>query len=46
MEKYNRNHPLWQANYYDHIIRDETEYNNIAYYIENNPAKWNEDSLM
>ncbi|GHV03855.1 hypothetical protein FACS189485_07990 [Spirochaetia bacterium] len=34
---------LWQRNYYEHIIRDEREYLNIAQYIENNPQKWEKD---
>lgn len=37
----NRN--LWQTSFYDHIIRDEKDYLRIWEYIENNPAKWNED---
>ena len=40
MQKFNRNNPLWQRNYHDHIIRNEAEYNRIKTYIENNPAKW------
>ena len=43
MQKFNRKNPLWQANYYDHIIRNETEYQNISEYIANNPIKWEED---
>jgi REP element-mobilizing transposase RayT len=35
--------PVWQRSYYDHIIRDETDYRRIAAYIENNPARWQED---
>jgi len=34
---------LWQRNYYDHIIRNEHEYQSICEYIENNPLKWIED---
>jgi REP element-mobilizing transposase RayT len=45
MQKFNKNNPLWQANYYDHIIRNEVEYQNIANYIANNPAKWEEDVM-
>ena len=30
----------WQPRFYDHIIRDETAYHNIQYYIQQNPAKW------
>ena len=39
------NKRLWQRNYYEHIIRNENEYNRIAKYIVNNPAKWNNDKL-
>ena len=31
---------IWQRSYYDHIIRSETDYNEIWEYIENNPKKW------
>lgn len=31
---------FWQRNYYDRIIRDEKELNNIHDYIQNNPIKW------
>lgn len=34
---------LWQRNYYDHIIRNEKEYQEIWKYIEINPLKWEED---
>jgi REP element-mobilizing transposase RayT len=36
---------LWQRNYHDHIIRNEQSYLNIANYIINNPAKWEEDKF-
>jgi REP element-mobilizing transposase RayT len=36
---------VWQRNYYEHIIRDEKAYNNIASYIINNPVKWDEDKF-
>ena len=45
MAKFNNTHPLWQANYYDHIIRNAAEYQNISDYIVNNPMKWEEDIL-
>lgn len=32
--------PVWQRSFYDHIIRNETDYGNIWNYIDNNPAKW------
>lgn len=31
---------LWQRNYYEHIIRDEIDLNNVRRYIQNNPNKW------
>jgi REP element-mobilizing transposase RayT len=34
---------LWQRNYWEHIIRDEKSYQNIANYILNNPANWQKD---
>ncbi len=36
-------HPVWQRNYYEHVIRDEEEMNRIRQYISDNPAKWGED---
>jgi REP element-mobilizing transposase RayT len=35
--------PVWQRNYYEHIIRGEEDLIRIREYIINNPAKWNED---
>ena len=32
--------PIWQRNYYEHIIRDEESLNRIRGYILNNPAQW------
>lgn len=37
------NGQVWQRNYYEHIIRDERAYHNIAEYIINNPLKWEAD---
>jgi REP element-mobilizing transposase RayT len=36
--------PLWQRNYYEHIIRDEDDLNRIRHYILENPLRWAEDS--
>ncbi len=33
----------WQPRYHDHIIRNITEMNHIADYIQNNPMKWELD---
>ena len=32
--------PLWQRNYYEHIVRNEQELAAIRCYIQNNPLKW------
>ena len=34
---------IWQTSFYEHIVRDESDYLRIMDYIENNPAKWRED---
>ena len=34
---------LWQRSYYDHVIRNETDYREIWQYIGANPARWAED---
>lgn len=34
---------IWQRNYYEHIIRNETELNQIRQYIRSNPVSWMED---
>lgn len=36
---------LWQRNYWERIIRDERELQNIREYIANNPACWQDDQL-
>jgi putative transposase len=35
--------PVWQRNYYEHIIRNDLEWENIHRYIESNPSMWAED---
>jgi REP element-mobilizing transposase RayT len=35
--------PVWQRNYYEHIIRNEKELTKIRAYIQNNPLKWSLD---
>ena len=34
---------IWQRSYYDHVIRNEDDYRQIAEYIETNPARWGDD---
>lgn len=36
--------PVWQRNYYDHIIRNETALERIRCYIAENPQQWATDS--
>ncbi|ACK65071.1 conserved hypothetical protein [Rippkaea orientalis PCC 8801] len=37
------NVPVWQRNYYEHIIRNESDLNRIREYIVNNPKNWLQD---
>jgi REP element-mobilizing transposase RayT len=37
------NKRIWQRNYYEHIIWNETDYETKWKYIEENPARWTED---
>ena len=37
------NAPVWQPNYYEHVIRDQTDWERIHRYIESNPSKWARD---
>jgi REP element-mobilizing transposase RayT len=36
--------PIWQRNYYEHIIRSEEELNRIRNYIAENPSNWHTDT--
>ena len=35
--------PVWQRNYYEHIIRDERSLHHIQQYVDNNPQRWHMD---
>lgn len=35
--------PVWQRNYYEHVIRDEDDLNRVREYIVNNPICWGDD---
>jgi putative transposase len=37
--------PVWQRNFYEHIIRSENSLQYIQQYIQNNPATWKDDQL-
>ncbi len=34
--------PVWQRNYYEHIVRNDEELNRIRQYILDNPANWDD----
>jgi putative transposase len=40
-----RGAPVWQRNYYEHIVRNEASYKNILNYIGINPQRWRDDQL-
>ena len=35
--------PVWQRNYYEHIVRNDADLNRIRAYIEHNPFQWTLD---
>jgi len=35
--------PVWQRNYYEHVIKSEKELGQIRQYIRDNPLKWETD---
>lgn len=35
--------PVWQRNYYEHIVRDDDEWERIREYIAANPVNWEDD---
>ena len=35
--------PIWQRNYYEHVIRDENDLLETREYILHNPLKWELD---
>ncbi len=35
--------PVWQRNYYEHVIRGDAELNGIREYVYSDPARWIED---
>jgi REP element-mobilizing transposase RayT len=34
---------IWQRNYYEHVIRDQGDYERIVAYILGNPVNWDQD---
>lgn len=43
-EKSDPNAAIWQRNYYEHVIRDQEDWNTIEAYIPDNPRRWAEDA--
>ncbi len=37
--------PVWQRNYYEHIVGNQSSLEKIRHYIQNNPKSWNTDQL-
>lgn len=37
--------PVWQRNYWEHVVRNETDLQEIRQYIVNNPMSWTADTL-
>ena len=35
--------PVWQRNYFEHVIRNDEEWNRTREYIQNNPLNWETD---
>ena len=35
--------PLWQRNFYEHVIRNEADLHRVRQYIVDNPIRWAED---
>ena len=35
--------PIWQRNYYEHIIRNRSDYERICRYMDENPLRWDSD---
>ena len=36
---------VWQRSFYDHVIRDEKDYEEVWAYIDGNPGRWAADEL-
>ena len=36
---------LWQRSYYDHVVRNKTDYDEISKYIYENPLNWETDEF-
>ncbi len=43
IRKRNPDCKVWQRSFYEHVIRNQADHDNIWNYIENNPLKWELD---
>lgn len=43
IRKQNNVYFLWQRSFYDHVIRDDVDFNRVREYIINNPKMWEYD---
>ncbi len=43
IRKQNNVYFLWQRSFYDHVIRDDVNFNRVREYIINNPKMWEYD---
>jgi REP element-mobilizing transposase RayT len=42
---WDKNTRIWHRNLWDHIVRNDADFENQRYYIATNPARWLEDQL-
>lgn len=40
-----RGEAVWQRNYYEHILRDQADWEHACGYIQSNPSRWTDDDL-
>lgn len=41
----NNDEPVWHRNYFEHVVRDQNDFDRIYTYIENNPLTWQKDEF-
>ncbi len=46
LERQTPGKPFWQRNYYEHVIRDDEDFDRIWNYVVNNVLTWEKDSLF
>ncbi len=43
IRKHDKEIVVWQPRFYDHIIKNDADYENVWTYIDENPVKWEDD---